>query len=246
MIAIPAGVDSAKITTGVVINPDGTTYHVPTRVTNIDGKYYAVINSRTNSAYALVWHPLEFSDVQSHWAKNAVNDMGSRLVIDGGGDGKLAPDRDISRAEFAAIVINALGLMRPGTGKDVFSDVPKDTWYYDAVSIAHEYGIISGYANGTFGPMDIITREQALGMAARAMKITGLKAEFKPGEVESLLAGFIDSAKSADWAKYSMAACLKAGIVSGKSGKMLAPKDETTRAEAVVIVRRLLQKSGLI
>jgi hypothetical protein len=53
-IAIPDGVDPNKITTGVVVDPDGTTHHVPTRVTVINGKYYAVINSLTNSTYSVV------------------------------------------------------------------------------------------------------------------------------------------------------------------------------------------------
>lgn len=184
-IAIPDGVDPSKITTGVVMDPDGTVRHVPTKVTVIDGKYYAVINSLTNSLYSVVWHPLEFKDAANHWAKEAINDMGSRMVI-------------------------------------------------------------SGVGNGMFGPMDKITREQAMTMIARAMNITGLKAKLANGEIDKLLAGFGDAAKSADYAKNGIAACVKTGIVSGKNGNLIAPKDNITRAEVVVIVQRLLQKSGLI
>ena len=49
--------------------------HVATKVTVINGKYYAVINSLTNSTYSVVWNPIEFSDVSNHWAKTAINDM---------------------------------------------------------------------------------------------------------------------------------------------------------------------------
>lgn len=136
--------------------------------------------------------------------------------------------------------------MRPGTGKDAFSDVTKKNWYYDAVSIAYEYGVISGYGNGKFGPDDKITREQAMTMVARSMKITKLEVGLKVAEADKLLAEFGDSEQAAAWAKEGMAACIKAGIVSGKSGKKLVPKDEITRAEVAVIVRRLLQKSDLI
>ena len=83
-------------------------------------------------------------------------------------------------------------------------------------------------------------------MIARAMKITDLKSGLAEGNFDTLLAGFGDSGQVAAWAKESMAACVKTGIVSGKNGKMLAPKDEITRAEVAVIVRRLLQKSNLI
>ncbi|HYE82167.1 MAG TPA: YDG domain-containing protein [Clostridia bacterium] len=246
MVAIPEGVDPAKITTGIVLNDDGTFSHVPTTIIVIDGKYYAKINSLTNSTYSVIWSPKAFKDVENHWAKAAVNDMGSRLVIDGVGNDSFEPDRGITKAEFTAVVIKALGLMRPGTGRAVFDDVTKEAWYYDGVSIAYEYGIVSGNGNGEFLPMDKITREEAMTMIARAMNLTGLKAELKAGELETLLAGFRDSEQSAEWAKDSVAACVKTGIVTGKSGKALAPKDEMTRAEVAVIVRRLLQKSGLI
>lgn len=245
MIAIPDGVDPNKITTGIVVEPDGTVRHVPTRITSIDGKYYAVISSLTNSTYSVVWHPLEFKDAANHWAKEAINDMGSRIIISGVGNDLYEPDRDITRAEFAAIVVRALGL-KPGTGSNPFSDVSSSEWYCEYIRTASQYGIISGYGNGKFGPMDKITREQAMIMIARAMKITGLEAGPAADDIDALLAGFGDSAQVAACAKQSIAACVKMGIVSGKSGGLLVPKDEITRAEVAVIVKRLLQKSNLI
>ncbi|WHH61336.1 S-layer homology domain-containing protein [Petroclostridium sp. X23] len=245
-VAIPEGIDPSRITTGIVLNPDGTFSHVPTTIININGKYFAKINSLTNSTYSVIWSPKTFADVDNHWAKEEVNDMGSRLVINGVGDSRFEPERDITRAEFAAIIVKALGLMRSGTGKNVYSDVTKGEWYYNAVSIANEYGIISGYGNDKFGPNDRITREQTMTMIARAMKITGLKAEFKESEVEKLLSEFSDSTEGSAWARESMAACVSSGIVSGKGGTLIAPADNITRAEVAAIVRRLLQKSDLI
>jgi len=127
-IAIPEGIDPQRITTGVVIEPDGSTRHVPTKVIQIDGKYYAKINSLTNSTYSVVWHPLEFVDVANHWAKDTVNDMGSRMIIEGIGNGLFDPDRDITRAEFAAIIVRALGL-KPESEASFFSDVKELDWY---------------------------------------------------------------------------------------------------------------------
>ncbi len=244
-IAIPDGIDPNRITTGIVVEPDGTVRHVPTRITMIDGKYYAVINSLTNSTYSVIWHPLEFKDTENHWAKEAINDMGSRMVINGIGDGMFYPDIDITRAEFAAIMVRGLGL-KPGTGKNPFKDVSNTAWYCEFIETAYEYGLISGYSADTFGPEDKITREQAMAVIARAMNITRLKTELAAGEADSILAGFVDSELAAQWARASMASCVKTGIISGKSGKMLAPGDNITRAEVAVIVRRLLQKSNLI
>ncbi|NLB53919.1 MAG: hypothetical protein GX808_13420, partial [Syntrophomonadaceae bacterium] len=246
MIAIPEGVDPSKITTGVILNSDGTFSHVPTAIIMIDGKYYAKINSLTNSTYSVIYSPKTFKDVGKHWAEKDINDIASRLVVSGVGDDKFEPDRDITRAEFSAIVVRALGLMSPGSSKDAFIDVMKKTWYYDAVSIAYEYGIISGYENGKFGPDDKITREQAMIMIARAMKITRLKVGLADGEADKLLTSFTDANSAAEYAKANIASCVKAGIVSGRSGKLIAPKDNITRAEAAVIVQRLLQNSNLI
>lgn len=246
LIAIPEGIDPEKITTGIVLNNDGTFTHVPTTIIVMDGRYYARINSLTNSTYSVIWNPKTFKDVENHWAQEAVNDMGSRLVISGVGEDRFEPDRDITRAEFAAIVVRGLGLMRPGTGQDVFEDVTKACWYYDAVSIAYEYGIISGYGNDKFGPMDKITREQAMAMVARAMTTTGLSVAFREDEAETLFAGFSDSGRIADWARNSAAACIKTGIISGRKGKLIAPEENITRAEVAKMVRNLLQQSELI
>lgn len=245
-VAIPDGVDPSKITTGIVLNKDGTFSHVPTSITRIDGKYYAKINSLTNSTYSVIWSPKTFKDVETHWAKEAINDMGSRLIIGGVGDNKFEPNRDITRAEFATIIVKALGLMKPSTGKTSFTDVSKNAGYYDAVSIAYEYGIISGYGNGKFGPKDKITREQAMAMISKAMKITGLKVTFSKGEVEKLLSSYVDTNKSTNASKLNIAACVKTGIMSERAGKTIAPKEYITRAEVAVMVRNLLQKSKLI
>lgn len=244
-LAIPEGVDPNKITTGIVMDSDGAVRHVPTQVTVIGGKYFAKLNSLTNSTYSVVWHPLEFKDAAGHWAKEAINDMGSRMVISGVGNGIFQPDRAITRAEFTAIVVTALGL-KPGIGTASFTDVKDSDWYSGYIKTAFEYNIVSGYDAEKFGPKDSITREQAMSIIARAMKITPLKVELAEGETQKLLGAFLDREKTAGYAKDSIAACVKAGVVQGRNGKVLDPKKNITRAEVAVIVRNMLQKANLI
>ncbi|MEA4893784.1 MAG: S-layer homology domain-containing protein [Oscillospiraceae bacterium] len=107
-VAIPDGVDPSKITTGIVINPDGTFRHVPTTIIQVNVKYFVKINSLTNSTYSVGWNPIKFMDVVNFWAQAAINDMGSRMVVTGVGNGVYEPTRSITRAEFAAIVIRAM------------------------------------------------------------------------------------------------------------------------------------------
>ncbi len=245
MVAIPEDVEPSRITTGVVLNPDGTFSHVPTTIVVIDGKYYAKINSLTNSVYSVIWNPVAFKDVDGHWAKDDINDMGSRLIISGADGGNFEPETDITRGEFAAIIVRALGL-RSGVKNNAFADVKEGTWYYDYVLAASEYGLIGGYGGKSFKPEQKITREEAMLIIARAMKLTRLDAGLKAGEAESIIAQYGDSRLLAEWAKASAAACLKTGIVSGRSGRLITPDDNITRAETAIMIRRLLQKSGLI
>ncbi|CAK4868608.1 unnamed protein product [Aphanomyces euteiches] len=240
-----AAKDPNKITTGVVIDPDGTVRHIPTKVVLIDGKYYAQMNSMTNSTYSIVWHPLEFSDVANHWASAAVNDMGSRMIVEGtGNDDLFNPDMDLTRAEFAQIIVRGLGL-KLENGATPFSDVKDSEWYSSVINTAYSYQLINGFEDKTFRPNDKITREQAMVVIAKAMTLTGLKAKLAAA-TDAILDPFADATKASSWALNSIADNVRSGIVSGRSSTKLAPKANITRAEAAVILQRLLKKSNLI
>ncbi|MGG1517006.1 S-layer homology domain-containing protein [Paenibacillus oryzisoli] len=244
-IALPDDIDASKITTGLVIEPDGTIRHVPTKIEKIDGIYYAKINSLTNSSYSVVWHPLTFADMAQHWAKDAVNDMGSRFVIQGVDDKTFLPNSDITRVEFAAIILRGLGLKLDDSGT-TFSDVPAGAWYESAIRTANAYGLIEGFEDGTFRPNDKITREQAMAIIAKAMKISGLKDKLPKQDASALLSQFADADTVAAWAKESVSDTLLAGIVTGRDGRILAPQAFVTRAEVALMVKSLLAKSELI
>lgn len=244
MIAIPDGVDVSKITTGVIVDADGSVRHVPTKVTQLNSKYYALINSLTSGhSYSVIWNPIEFSDVEGHWAQAAVNNMGSRMVVDGVGSGLFNPDQNITRAEFAAIVVRGLGLGRDNLPSS-FTDVAMSDWYNSAVITAAEFGLIQGFGDGTFRPNEQITREQAMVIIAKAMELTELNSTL-PADT-SLLDTFVDAPDASKWASMSIAKSVQAGVINGRSETKLAPKANMTRAEVAAIVERLLQNSELI
>jgi hypothetical protein len=243
-IPLPESIDPSKITTATVLAADGTVYHVPTYIDVRDGKYYAVVSSLTNSTYTLVWHPMTFADVANHWSKDAVNDMASRLIVNGADETHYNPDKAITRAEFAAIIVRALGL--PENGKtSSFGDVSSGAWYIGAVAKAQEYGILDGYEDGTFRPMKTITREEAMVMIARAMKLTSLDTNINSADTASALAKFADGAAVAAWAKQAVAATVKGGLVEGREAG-LGPNSDITRAETAAITQRMLIKAKLI
>ena len=224
----------------MVVKNDGTVYHVPSYLKVINDEYYMVVSSRTNSTYAVVQHDVKFADSKGHWAESAINDMGSRMIVSGVSASSFEPDRSITRAEFSAVLVRALGLA-PGKGITDFTDVDSSKWYAGYIETAYAYGIITGYDAKSFRPGNFITREQAMTMIARAMKITELKFE-----TSSDLASFKDVSEISPYALDSVTACVSSGLVNGRDGDHIAPKAGITRAEIAVIVQRLLKKSSLI
>ncbi len=244
-VILPEGIDINTITTGVLLNEGGTFSHVPTVVQFIDGKYHARINSLTNSTYTLIWNSVTFKDAEKHWSKNYVNDVGSRLIDDGVGNSNFAPKRAITRAEFASMVVKALGLKGTNVQHE-FNDVKESDPSYYYIYTAYEYGIMDGYSNGNFGPQDLITREQAMTMLVKAMDVAGMDVKVSKTDIESQLNQFKDSDKISLNARQSAAICVKNVIFVGDKKGMLYPNGNLTRGESATVIIRLLKKAGLI
>nr|WP_253298209.1 S-layer homology domain-containing protein [Paenibacillus sp. MSJ-34] len=246
-IALPEGVDPNRITTGVIVNPDGTVFHVPTVVTKINNRYFAKINDlRSSGTYSVIWNPKDFNDVKNHWAKASANDIAARLVIEGTGNNNFTPDRDINRSEFAVFIVKGLGLMRQDVKQNVFHDVSSSAWYHAAVTIANEFGIVLGYDDGAFHGERYITREQGMAMIARGYKLIRPEASMSEGQVNAVLSTFGDANQIAPWAKEAVALLISEGITEGKSGQLLKPQDRMTRAEAAALIQRMLKTTELI
>ncbi|MBT2765865.1 S-layer homology domain-containing protein [Paenibacillus sp. ISL-20] len=246
-IALPEGIDPNRITTGVVVNPDGSVYHLPTVVTKIGDRYYAQIHDlRSSGSYSVIWNPQDFDDVRTHWAQTEVNNISARLDLKGNGGNIFAPNRNVTRAEFAEIVVLGLGLMRQEEPKTTFDDVSATAWYHNAISIGSEFGIVLGYNDGAFRGNQTITREEGMAMIARGYQLIKPGHAISETEISRLLAGYEDASQVARWAKPSVATLLSADIVQGSGDKGLTPKSSMTRAETVALMQRLLQVTNLI
>ena len=246
-IALPEGIDPNRITTGVVVYPDGSAYHVPTVVTRIGDRYYAQINDlRSYGTYSVIWNPQDFDDVRTHWGQSDVNNISARLDLKGNGNNTFSPNRQVTRAEFADIVVTGLGLMDPQGLDDLFPDVSSMAWYRTAVSIAQEFGIILGYDDGNFYGQQTLTREQGFAIVARAHRLIDPKAALSGSAVEGPLAGFEDGAAVATWARADVAQLIQAGIIQGQGRSLIDPKAGMTRAEVTALISSLLKTTKLI
>ncbi|HWO53358.1 MAG TPA: S-layer homology domain-containing protein [Paenibacillus cookii] len=246
-IALPEGIDPNRITTGVIVNPDGSVYHVPTVVTKIDHRYYALINDlRSSGSYSVIWNPKNFDDVQYHWGRADVNNIAARLDLKGNGNNTFSPNRNVTRSEFADIVVMGLGLMRQDAPQNIFPDVADSAWYRASVAIANEFGIVRGYNDGKFYGNQEMTREQGFSMIARAYRLIDPKAEFTEAQAATVLAGFKDAADVSAWAKGDVAQLIAAGIIQGNGPEVLSPKAPMTRAEVTALIARMLKATDLI
>ncbi|MEK3885260.1 S-layer homology domain-containing protein [Paenibacillus sp. PL2-23] len=192
----------------------------------------------TFSSYVVVENKVEFGDVASveAWAGRSIDVVAAKGAINGKAEGVFDPSANVTRAEFAKMLIRALDLEN-GSAKESFADVKAGDWFAPYVAAAAEQGIINGRSATKFDPNASITRAEMATMIARALKVQGLK---DVSDVEGALAAFSDASdiNASLQAGVAFAAAYK--IVQGYDGKF-APNDNATRAQAAVIIHRAFQ-----
>ncbi|HBC94757.1 MAG TPA: hypothetical protein DCZ10_18130, partial [Pelotomaculum sp.] len=171
---------------------------------------------------------VSLNDIAGHWAEDNIKQLVAKNAITGYPDGSFKPDNNITRAEFATVLVKAYGLT-PQSGK-VFTDTASH-WAKDFIATAASYGIIKGYNDAAFGPDDLITREQMAVMIARAAQLAAVS-DGTP---------FGDAASISDWAKDAVAAAVEAGIIQGYPDNTFKPQANATRAEAVTVIVNALK-----
>ncbi|MGG4394733.1 S8 family serine peptidase [Paenibacillus thiaminolyticus] len=204
-----------QILAGAVLEP-GTYYVRLTTDKKFDTKYYRLSFST---------EPLVegFRDIGAHWAQEAIVEAVRSNWISGYDEALFRPNRQITRAEAAAVLAKAFELSGSIQGAPTFTDVPAKHWAYADVSRVAKAGITGGIGNGRFGPGLPVKRAE---MAVMMGKALGIKPE-RPAE-----APFRDVPVS-HWAAPMLAAMKEQGLIQGMDGDMFAPERQATRAEFV-------------
>ena len=175
----------------------------------------------------------KFSDIIGHWAEKEIQAMANRGIVSGVTETTFEPDREITRAEFATLVVKALNLK--STVSAGFTDVAEGAWYAQYVNAAANAGFISGYA-GEFRPEDAITREE---MAVIIVKTY----QFQGGKTESgKISEFSDKDQIADWAVTYADQAISTGFISGMTENTFGPKVLATRAQVTAVLYRMLNR----
>ncbi|GGI45616.1 hypothetical protein GCM10008018_13050 [Paenibacillus marchantiophytorum] len=235
-------IQDSSIATAVVYDPiTGELKFVPSVFTVKNGKTEVTITRNTNSLYAIVQNKKTFDDMNGHWAQKDVETLASKMVIDGTTDRTYTPEMQVTRAQFAALLVRGLGL-RAETTPSVFTDVAVTQWYASEVGTAAKYGLVQGVGEGRFNPDQRITREQMVVMMMKAVHL--VQGESKPEAAKN--APFADQDQFSDYARSAVAEAASKGLVHGKTNTTFAPQDAATRAEAAVIIKQAMQYLKLI
>ena len=190
-----------------------------------------------------VYNEKTFSDILGHKNQIAVEALAMRGIINGKTDDAFEPDKSITRAEFAAVTVRALGL--PYKTKSVFADIADDDWYFDYINTAYGYGIVSGLSDSEFNPNGVITREEAVTMTARTAELCGMNTNIEYSDARDILAGFTDYINVSEWAVKSAAFCCENNIIDDSDMELKA-KAAVTRGEIAEMLFNLMRKADLL
>lgn len=178
-----------------------------------------------------------FRDIADSPYKSAIEILAEKGVINGVSDTEFNPYGDVTRAEYAAIVVRALGIKNSGENK--FTDVNENDWFYESVCAAYNAGIINGISDTEFNPYGNITREESAAMTARAARYVGVDAATTENDIALAEKEYSDFDTVSDWAKDSAAFCFASGITSFEK-EMCRPQLKRTREETAQMIYTVL------
>lgn len=228
--AAPAGTDMDSIIL-MYQNADGT-------LENIGGIY----DTEKQTLYSMLKHmsqyiigekDKEYPDLtDSYWAYHELKNFSANEIMIGMPDNTMAPEGDVTRAEFAKMAVLTLRYRFNPDYEISFNDVNEQDWFYEYACMAVENGTMFGYPGNMFMPNNKITRQEMVTIVARALKNRAPEASF-----ENL--PFEDKEEIANYAKSSVAIVYEAGIIDWMDDETFDPTAYTTRAEAAAMLYRL-------
>jgi len=215
----------------VIVHPDGTETVVKKSMV-ADGQASLLLSE--GATLKVVENTAGFADApKDSWFGGAVSFMAGRGLFVGTGADSFNPQLPMTRGMLVTVLFR-LEEAAAGAGA-VFSDVDADAWYADAVGWAAGCGIVLGNSDGSFGADQSITRQQLAAMLYRYGGMAGLDVSGRAG-----LSSYGDYQSVSAYAEDAMAWAVENGLLRGYPDGTLQPGANTTRAEAAVILERLV------
>ncbi len=169
-----------------------------------------------------------FPDVPNgYWAACDIDKLAINDVVVGYPDGMYRPNRNISRAEFATMLVKGFNMDAHGATTSQFSDVSRDNWANAAIARAVNEDLLRGYPNHTFRPNANVTRVEALTSISK-----GMTCDIDSCKADQILSRYADGNKVPNWARIPVAKSLENGVLKDSPNpNMIMPNKDATRAE---------------
>lgn len=175
-----------------------------------------------------------YKDTKGHWAEGDIARATEMGWVNGLPDGRFAPDQEVTRAEFTTMLSRALALSAPLDQVRTFKDQESIPGYAKShVMQAAAAGWARGYDDGTFRPLQRMTRSEVTVMLMRIVGYEDKKEASPPLPYD-------DADQVPVWAYPAVAAATDIGLVKGRANNKFAPGGHVSRAEAVVLILRVL------
>lgn len=184
-----------------------------------------------------------FPDVpDSYWAACPIDRLASNDIVVGYPDRMFKPSRDISRAEFATMMVKGYNLNCGClSSKSIFKDVPKSHWANPLIAKAVEEGIMCGYPGNKFKPTQPVSRVEALTAMAH-----GINCDIDSCKAKSILSQYTDGNSVPDWAEIPVAKALQSGALkTSQNCNTINPCNEASRAEIADMLQNTRIALGL-
>ena len=191
---------------------------------------------------------LAFPDVsKDYWAASQINLLSEQGVIVGYPDGTFKPDANVTRAEFAAMAIRALGQQHTKIAQPItYADVDENYWAYQDIQKAVYFDLISNSKeNDLFRPEDSVSRAESLSVAVNALNTETISPDKAKEVIERR---YIDANTIPEWflIPAGKAEILGMIVVAPSAKKAALEADRpATRAEVAAILFKMMEQAKL-
>ena len=168
-------------------------------------------------------------DISGHWAEQSIERWYETGLVQGFEDGTFRPDSPMTRSQLAVVLSNLLALPEGSTSP--FLDITPQDWFYPYLTRCYDAGILAG-DNALAHPNELVTRQQAAVMLSKALNLDSVK--------ETNLSSYSDETDVAPWARFAMAACIQAGMMSGIGDGRLGPTQPLSRGALMTMLDRVV------
>ena len=184
-----------------------------------------------------------FPDVpENYWASCDIDKLAMNDVVVGYPDNMFKPNRNVSRAEFATMLVKGFNMDTCGLEpKCIFSDVPASNWANPLITKAVDEKLMKGYPNGRFMPHNNVTRAEALTAMAKGLNNCNID-ECKAKEI---LSKYKDGSRLPSWSQIPIATALENGALSDMpNSDMIMPNKTATRADIASMLQNVRVAGG--